>query len=143
MDYLDFDRFQSLIKISGTLETLTSLHIGGIADFSDEGAVITIDQEGKKVPYIPGSSLKGVLRSLAESWLRSSEQICTPTHLCNSEKEKGDYCTICGLFGGFSLASHIRILDCHPKGSVCINQKKGGATNRVLGSAHDNQLKDV
>ncbi len=65
------------IFIKGTIKTLTGLHIGG-ADTGiniggiDKGAVVrnSITNE----PYIPGSSLKGKMRSLLEK-LRGEYEI--------------------------------------------------------------------
>lgn len=56
------------LHITGDIILASGLHIGGSeADFDIGGIdkeVIKVKQENKKVPYIPGSSLKGKLRSL-------------------------------------------------------------------------------
>lgn len=49
------------IEISGTIEIVTGLHIGGSSAFSAIGAVdspVIMDTRSKQ-PMIPGSSLKG------------------------------------------------------------------------------------
>ena len=49
------------VKISGVLETITGLHIGGSSAFSAIGAVDSpvIRDARTNMPMIPGSSLKG------------------------------------------------------------------------------------
>lgn len=66
-----FDRFVNEIIITGKLQLITPLHIGagsqGIYDV-DNGVVKTLDG----APYIPGSSLKGILRTFLERLGQSS-----------------------------------------------------------------------
>lgn len=54
------------IKITGKLTLVTGLHIGTSGDFSPIGAVdsIVVRDPIKREPIIPGSSLKGKMRSL-------------------------------------------------------------------------------
>ena len=56
------------LHITGDITLASGLHIGGSEVDLDIGGidkeVIKVKQENKKVPYIPGSSLKGKLRSL-------------------------------------------------------------------------------
>ena len=54
------------VKISGVLEKVTGLHIGGSSAFSAIGAVDSpvIRDARTNMPMIPGSSLKGKLRTL-------------------------------------------------------------------------------
>ena len=54
------------VKSSGVLETITGLHIGGSSAFSAIGAVDSpvIRDARTNMPMIPGSSLKGKLRTL-------------------------------------------------------------------------------
>jgi len=54
------------IQITGTLEVMTGIHIGGSSAFSAIGAVDSpvIRDAGTNLPMIPGSSLKGKLRTL-------------------------------------------------------------------------------
>lgn len=64
------------IEISGQIELLTGLHIGAGNTFSTIGAVDTntVRDSVSKIPYIPGSSLKGKLRFLlARSYAKSGE----------------------------------------------------------------------
>ncbi len=54
------------IQITGTLEIVTGIHIGGSSAFAAIGAVDSpvIRDAGTNLPMIPGSSLKGKLRTL-------------------------------------------------------------------------------
>lgn len=54
------------IQITGTIETKTGMHIGGSSAFSAIGAVDSpvIKDTRTNLPMIPGSSLKGKMRSL-------------------------------------------------------------------------------
>ena len=65
------------IEISGTLEVVTGMHIGGSSAFSAIGAVDSpvIKDARTNHPMIPGSSLKGKMRSLLAK--RYNEKIAT------------------------------------------------------------------
>ena len=57
---------QGKLKITAALHVETGLHIGGSSDFAPIGAVDSpfIRDAFTKEPIIPGSSLKGKIRSL-------------------------------------------------------------------------------
>lgn len=59
------------LEISGVIESLTGLHIGGGSQFAAIGAVdsVVIKDIQNDLPMIPGSSLKGKLRSLLSKQL--------------------------------------------------------------------------
>ncbi|MDM8522584.1 type III-A CRISPR-associated RAMP protein Csm3 [Desulfococcaceae bacterium HSG8] len=56
------------VKTGGTIEVLTGLHIGGTSDSIDKGGIDSpvIKNPVTNEPYIPGSSLRGRMRSLLE-----------------------------------------------------------------------------
>jgi len=56
------------ITIRGVIEAMTGLHIGGTADAIDKGGIDSpvIKNPVTNEPYIPGSSLRGRMRSLLE-----------------------------------------------------------------------------
>lgn len=60
--------FKANIIIRGKIELLTGMHIGGSKDKMEIGGVDSpvIRNPQNRLPYIPGSSLKGKLRSLLE-----------------------------------------------------------------------------
>jgi len=62
------------ILITGNIEILTGMHIGGSSDFSAIGAIDSpvVRDSLSKLPIIPGSSLKGKLRYLLAKHLNPS-----------------------------------------------------------------------
>ena len=64
------EKIKKKIFISGNIVVKSGLHIGGTDNVLEIGGVnnpvIRISKDGKNRPYIPGSSLKGKMRSLIE-----------------------------------------------------------------------------
>lgn len=59
------DRLQAKLFIAGQIELITGLHIGGSSSALDIGGIDTnVIKLANGQPYIPGSSLKGKMRSL-------------------------------------------------------------------------------
>ncbi|MEM4308539.1 MAG: type III-A CRISPR-associated RAMP protein Csm3 [Thermoplasmata archaeon] len=89
-------KLKGRIKVNAVLTVETGLHIGGMKETYRIGdvdnPVIKIkwkrNNEMKDLPYIPGSSLKGKIRSLVEEKEKNNGDFCK----CGS-------CTICKLFG--------------------------------------------
>jgi len=107
--------------------------------------------------YLPGSSLKGVIRAQCERIVRTvgGEQpredglwSCDPLHSRRScsrklEQKRGDLpgselyrqsCFVCRIFGNTAIAGHIRITDAYPRGEVRIEERNGVAIDRIFGS---------
>ena len=63
-----YPKFLANLIIRGKIELLTGMHIGGSKDKLEIGGVDSpvIRNPQNRLPYIPGSSLKGKLRSLLE-----------------------------------------------------------------------------
>jgi len=118
---------------------------------------------GESVVYLPGSSLKGVLRAHCERIMRTVDPeiggqqrlACDPlskTTSCSArlldlkqqrQQQQRDLlspeiysksCFICQLFGNQAVASHFRISDAYPNGPVHTEQRDGVAIDRVFGS---------
>jgi CRISPR-associated protein Csm3 len=146
--YDDLDRLEVLTVMTGQLVNETPLRVGAGRETPFGSAVdiapITIRfADGRSVPYIPGSSMKGVLRSLAEAMVRAQGKVVhSPWDFEKIEDEarNGNYCIICGTFGSTKLASHIRIYDVYPetdaltfvKTSVGINREFRGVDPGIL-----------
>ncbi|HTG34107.1 MAG TPA: CRISPR-associated RAMP protein Csx7 [Thermoanaerobaculia bacterium] len=64
------DTFQSRVRLEGVLTTWTALHIGAGGSGDALGTDSPVVRTAAGDPYIPGSSLKGVLRSAAEALFR-------------------------------------------------------------------------
>jgi CRISPR-associated RAMP protein (TIGR02581 family) len=105
--------------------------------------------DGRWTVYLPGSSLKGVLRAHCERIARTvgGEQLACdpldPRKSCSAKlKQKAQNgaeayrqsCFICQLFGNTSLASHLRLTDGYPLGEVKTEERNGVAIDRVFGS---------
>lgn len=89
------------IEISGVIEVVTGMHIGGSTAFSAIGAIDSpvIKDARTNVPMLPGSSLKGKMRSLLAK--RYNERVVEP----NDDAE-----CIVRLFGNAKQAEgHVHI----------------------------------
>ncbi|MCX7994983.1 MAG: type III-A CRISPR-associated RAMP protein Csm3 [candidate division WOR-3 bacterium] len=90
--------------IKGDIEVKTGMRIGGTTTGLKIGGVdlnVITDPLGK--PYIPGSSLKGKLRTLLErkekvEWNKKDKQGNPIGHECDTE-EKYQKCAVCKIFG--------------------------------------------
>jgi CRISPR-associated protein Csm3 len=116
----------SKLLIEGTIEVVTGMHIGGSDAFSAIGAVDkpVIKDSRTQEPIIPGSSLKGKLRTLLARSL--SQTICLP-------KPNEDVVAIRRLFGSSEekalLRSRLIFSDCYlNEASKAELAKTGGAT---------------
>lgn len=138
-DYRDFNSLNVLTIIEGTLVNETPLRIGIGREPPLGSPVDIVVYRVNGIPCIPGSSLKGALRSLAES-LAKSKGIAVhdpwDDNIAKEEEERGNFCPICGIFGNTRLSSHIRVYDSSPKGSreVRTFYKYGIAIDRDFGS---------
>lgn len=95
------------VTISGTLECLTGLHIGASRENMEIGAIDlpVVRDPITREPYIPGSSLKGKMRSLLEKSLgkEANRNIATKEnpvkiHVCDDAPNAFN-CEICRIFG--------------------------------------------
>ena len=90
------------VIITGTIEAKTGIRIGGPTVGLDIGGVDNVViKDPKGIPYIPGSSLKGKMRSLLEKaegkeLVEVSKKPLIRIHKC---KDKEKICEICKIFG--------------------------------------------
>lgn len=135
--------------------------------------VIRITLNGKEVPYIPGSSIKGIFRSTAEMLLNSYNKRACNMGQCSREKVDdystrdeilqeaikeynkrseninrvigvlNEYCLICKIFGSNTYASHIAFSDAYPNNDVSTGVKTGIAINRRSGAVMRRALYQV
>jgi CRISPR-associated protein Csm3 len=156
-----FDKFTRRVEIAATLRCLTALRIGAGKSSTDiTSSDLPILRGADDRPLIPGSSLKGVLRSAVESMLRAipekSEEIkkwaCDPfveELRCVSTKDPSDaeqrvrmqkqrermkgLCRACRTFGAPSYASHVLFRDARTGDRVRVERRDGVAIDRDLG----------
>jgi len=95
------------VIIAGRIRTATGLHIGGAAAGLDIGGIDNpiIRHPVTREPYIPGSSLRGKLRTLLDRQLgtRINQEIQTKNpkvriHECKDSRDY-DQCPVCQIFG--------------------------------------------
>ncbi len=91
------------VILKGKIKTLTGLHIGGSQSGMEIGGVdMPVIRDAFGAPYIPGSSLKGKLRSLWEKWTGAEQNQSigrdVRIHIC---KKEGAYkqCPVCPIYG--------------------------------------------
>lgn len=130
-----FERLTSRHRIRAELEAVTALRVGAGKSFDVAATDQPVIRDGLGNPFLPGSSLKGVLRSGLESLLRGLEHprlpVCDPLDAQDScyaklragHKKKEDskpleiaeivkkLCTVCGLFGSSDLAGRLFVHD--------------------------------
>lgn len=152
-----FDKFDNKYIITGRIKALTPLYIGAGENSFDPlqiDSTVIRDENGK--PYIPGSSLKGVLRSYIETLIKSG--INTDYDAClivnkpciseddikeirekiNKDKDikNKDYelakkiyeklCDVCKVFGSGYFASKLKIRDCKLKQDMAYVERRDG-----------------
>jgi len=95
-------QLKNKFRITADLKLLTGMHIGASSDFAPIGAVdsIVIRDPLTKWPLIPGSSLKGKMRSLLAKILNNGDK----NHLADCDEIKK-------LFGGGGNVSRLQFID--------------------------------
>lgn len=158
-----FNNFNNRIIYSGVLCTENPLHIGSGDNSLDPGSTdASVVKNSKGKPYIPGSSIKGVLRSRLEmilsnsavnmSWSVSACDIlndpCISDEFIRNNKEMQrnnplEYakliweksCDVCRLFGNKSMAAHVQIKDLELISGGQVELRNGVGINRETGTA--------
>lgn len=134
----DLDELKTIVKITGKLKNETPLRIGyGKSQSFIDQTDNPILRVGDK-PVIPGSSLKGALRSLAEAYVKSWGDpryiVCDlDDKECKScSAEANTFCIPCILFGFKDLSSRVYILDALAE-EYSVSQRTMVTINRVFG----------
>lgn len=105
-------------QIHGTIEALSPIHIGsGVIDLGQDVELIKTAVRTKDNVVIPGSSLKGAIRSVAEAISEScvckvSSRIrrVVPRDFAEC-RQKGHLCVACRMFGAMGFQANIAIQD--------------------------------
>lgn len=119
--------FHNQLVLQGKLVCDTAVRIGTGESHEPAGTGLPVIKDAFGYPFIPGSSLKGVLRSRIESFVRAALQgrrgACNPVggkvDWCVSEMKSEmrpedlyeQTCLVCRAFGSPWLASKIQICD--------------------------------
>lgn len=121
---VDKVRLLGKVLIEGTIEAMTGLHIGGAATGLEIGGIdsVVVRNPMNNQPYIPGSSLKGKMRSLLEKayGLNQNKEIRKEEpkvrhHECENLEEYKK-CPVCPIFGvaseqGFGMPTRLMVRD--------------------------------
>jgi CRISPR-associated protein Csm3 len=149
-----FEVLQERRIFEGKIITLTPLHIGsGAPEFKGEAIPILKSVDGR--PYIPGSSLKGKVRSELEKLAKKLALIeqgkCKPPdpeEMCGAKaRSEEDLCIACRIFGaiagkkgGYSRASKVIFRDAYSKEEIKTIERPGIAIDRETGTVHERAL---
>lgn len=156
-----FERLNDRYRLSGRLLAMTGLRIGGGDRTQHAATQSPIIRDALGRPFIPGSSLKGVLRSGLESLLRGLDHrhlnACDPFEdRCTASLEEkakkssqapeldevvGKLCTACALFGSPLLAGRVFVRDLalEENGTVATEIRDGVGIHRDLRVAQREQ----
>ncbi len=129
------------LHITGKITVITGLHIGGSEVELDIGGmdkeVIKIKQDNKRIPYIPGSSLKGKLRALI-------------ARQKGYKTLKDDKAETLALFGSANFKknvpktpSRLIVRDSYSIGEISTEDKAENTINRLTGEANPRHMERV
>ncbi|MEO0102881.1 MAG: type III-A CRISPR-associated RAMP protein Csm3 [candidate division WOR-3 bacterium] len=94
------------VIIKSTIEVKTGMRIGGPTEGLKIGGIDTpVIKDAYGKPYIPGSSLKGKLRSLTERKEGKSLDPKSGIHICQSVDEYKQ-CEVCKIYGVMGITSN-------------------------------------
>jgi len=142
----DLDQIRTIVKVSGTLMNETPLRIGKGKEqsFVDPSDNPLLTQDGR--PVIPGSSLKGLMRSLAESYVKTLNdpkysKVCdlddNSCESCTSDA----FCIPCVLFGFKDISSRVFVMDSVAlENEFRISQRTMVTLSRVFGGQTPKRL---
>lgn len=143
-----FESLKQRLIIEGYIEALTPLHVGaGGPELTGEPIPVIKGVGGR--PYIPGSSIKGKVRSEVERLARSlGLKVCSPPdvkRMCGSNvNREDDLCVACRIFGTaggkLSMASKVKFRDAFPEGDVRPQERPGVAIDRDRGAVEPRRL---
>jgi len=144
----------SVKRLSGTIEVKTGLHIGAGKDTVEIGGMDqpVIKNPATGEPYIPGSSLKGKIRSILEWRIPGKLDSQGKVHGSKGAECKNASCPICRIFGSSEdvedrLPTRLIVRDCYlskesrdafkEKGKPLLETKYENTINRVMGRAEN------
>ena len=160
-DRFMFDKFQNRVVIKAKLVAITPIFVGARADSFKPGAIsgsCVKDVYGR--PYIPGSSLKGALRSSLSSVLNLADDPSESTvnNSFKTKEQRDDYGTpkkladaviavsthIESLFGSQVMAGKVKIADAIPvENQITTEVRNGVAIDRDTRTAFGGALFDT
>lgn len=166
----DFHSLQSRLRLAGTLTTRTALRIGSGGGGALDSADLPVLKDADRMPFVPGASLKGALRSTIEALVRGAAAEERGLWACDplAKEDQGDlrkacgehdpgkrgevptedHCAVCRLFGSHVVASHVRFCDAlvpreaRGSGRVPVEVRDGVAIDRDLKTVYKSKKYD-
>ena len=128
MSPLGMEALNHRVKLRGVVETATPLHIGLGRSQGVTGSDLPVLLDVLDQPVIPGSSLKGALRTQVEALIRGlgnaaplrscdviARRYCVPETLWRERNRDAEIlrrsCDVCRLFGGPHVAGKLSVTD--------------------------------
>lgn len=94
---MDFSKFENRYKVTGELTVLTALHIGsGKEGENHDSPFMSLEVNGEKLYYIPGSSFRGYLSTKLERFLEEDNGIVLKDKNTNDKLNSADVKLIFG-----------------------------------------------
>jgi CRISPR-associated protein Csm3 len=158
-----FEKLEQIAEIQVEYEVKSSLAIRA----GTEEGLTAVEQPVVKVggvPVLPGSSLKGALRSLLESLLsQNGILVCVPEVVIPQKSrhspeemrkyaekigrklpcDTDDLCPVCQIFGSAGVSSRAMFLDAGPVGDVEVLERKHVAISRDTKTAAKRALFEI
>jgi CRISPR-associated protein Csm3 len=133
-------KFEKNVFITGKIRCVTGVHIGGTKEIVEIGGhdnPVILDPRTRK-PIIPGSSLKGKMRSLLEFKTGKVKEAKNPgePHQCSDKN-----CPVCLVFGSTADVergpTRLLVRDCFTEDDVELENKTENQINRLRGKAEN------
>jgi CRISPR-associated RAMP protein (TIGR02581 family) len=165
-----FDTFANRLTIEGSLVARTAIRIGAGRATEPVGTDLPVVRDERGRPIIPGSSLKGVVRTTAEQIARTAagprgaclptsneKDWCIPSGRMAALKQAhrddaalaqavwAEACLACRTFGSPWLASHVKVKDLAVDKKTWFDQyqiRDGVAIDRDKGTVSEGKLYD-
>ncbi|MDO6354866.1 CRISPR-associated RAMP protein Csx7 [Caloramator sp. CAR-1] len=147
-----FKKIYNEAIITYTLKTKSPLFIRsgkeeGLDPTKEDNTFITVHKDGQVIPFMPGTSIKGVFRSRAEKLLPNSCNLFSGACLNQSDMKNKNgteryklSCPACKMFGSTALKSRVLFSDAYPVGKYFIGSRTSVAIERISGAAKQGAL---
>ncbi|NSW58077.1 MAG: CRISPR-associated RAMP protein [Armatimonadetes bacterium] len=152
-----FETLQATARLSAKLRVVSAIRIGAGRDTSIDASDLPVVRDLFGRPFIPGSSIKGVVRSYVERIVRTvacperkAWATCNPTardggcvtSITNMDDQQihDAHCPVCRLFGSPWLASKVAFADATVVGETWFGRyliRDGVSIDRDTGTAAD------
>ena len=91
---MGFDEMKNIYEFKGKIINLTPFHIGSARSFSPIDPDNPVIRDSRDIPYIPGSSLRGIIRATVEALMRADAKRYNkkPEEMACRGIDTGDWC---------------------------------------------------